>query len=108
MYGVLAVDCKAFKKISTYDQQIFREIMGRIFREIDHLNREDNIKALEALRKQGIEFIKPSGEALEKWYADAEAVPRRLIRAGKLSQGMVNTLEKLLKDYRSMQLHAKK
>jgi len=108
IYGVLAVDCKAFKKISTYDQQIFREIMGRIFREIDHLNREDNIKALEALRKQGIEFIKPSGEALEKWYADAEAVPRRLIRAGKLSQGMVNTLEKLLKDYRSMQLHAKK
>ena len=108
IYGVLAVDCKAFKKISTYDQQIFREIMGRIFREIDHLNREDNIKALEVLRKQGIEFIKPSGEALEKWYADAEAVPRRLIRAGKLSQGMVNTLEKLLKDYRSMQLHAKK
>ena len=108
IYGVLAVDCKAFKKISAYDQQIFREIMGRIFREIDHLNREDNIKALEALRKQGIEFIKPSGEALEKWYADAEAVPKRLIRAGKLSQGMVNTLEKLLKDYRSMQLHAKK
>ncbi len=108
IYGVLAVDSKAFVKISTHDQQIFREIMGRIFREIDRLNREDNVKALEALRKQGVEFIKPSGEALEKWYADAEAVPKRLIRSGKLSQGMVNTLEKLLKDYRSKQLRAEK
>ncbi len=108
IYGVLAVDHKAFAKISTHDQQIFREIMGRIFREIDRLNREDNVKALEALRKQGVEFIKPSGEALEKWYADAEAVPKRLIRAGKLSQGMVNTLERLLKDYRSKHLRAEK
>ena len=108
IYGVLAVDCKAFAKISTHDQQIFRETMGRIFRQIDRLNREDNVKALQALRKQGIEFIKPSGEAMEKWYHDAEAVPKRLVNAGKLSQGMVNTLERLLKDYRSKQLRAKK
>jgi len=103
IYGVLAVDHKAFAKISTHDQRIFREIMGRIFREIDRLNREDNVNALEALRKQGIEFIKPSGEALDIWYREAKAVPKRLIRAGKLSQGMVNTLETLLKDYRSKQ-----
>ena len=108
IYGVLAVDHKAFAKISTHDQQIFREIMGRIFREIDRLNREDNVKALEALRKQGVEFIKPMAEALDIWHHEAEAVPKRLIRAGKLSQGMVNTLERLLKDYRSKQLHAEK
>ena len=103
IYGVLAVDRKVFKKISNHDQQIFREIMGRIFRELDSLNRKDNVKALEALRKQGVKFIKPLDEAMEKWYHDAEAVPKRLIRAGKLSQDMVNTLETLLKDYRSRQ-----
>jgi TRAP-type C4-dicarboxylate transport system substrate-binding protein len=103
IYGVLAVDRKAFVKISSHDQQIFRDIMGRIFRELDSLNRKDNVKALEALRNQGVEFVKPSGEALKKWYADARAVPERLVNAGKLSQGMVNTLETLLKDYRSKQ-----
>jgi TRAP-type C4-dicarboxylate transport system substrate-binding protein len=108
IYGVLAVDRKAFSKISTHDQRIFHEIMGRIFRELDRLNREDNVNALEALRKQGVEFIKPLAGAMEEWYRDAEAVPKRLIRAGKLSQGMVNTLERLLKDYRSKQLHAEK
>jgi TRAP-type C4-dicarboxylate transport system substrate-binding protein len=108
IYGVLAVDRKAFEKISTHDQQIFREIMERIFRELDSLNRKDNVKALEALRKQGVKFIKPLDKAMEKWYHDAEAVPKRLIRAGKLSQDMVNTLERLLKDYRSKKFCAEK
>ena len=103
IYGVLAVDSKAFAKISTRDQRIFREIMGRVFRELDRLNRQDNVKALEALRKQGVKFIKPSAQALEKWCRDAEAVPKRLIQTGKLSQRMVDTLESLLKDYRSKQ-----
>ena len=103
IYGVLAIDSKAFAKISTHDQQIFREIMGRVFRELDRLNRQDNVKALEALRKQGVTFIKPSVQALEKWCHDAVAVPKRLIRVGKLSQEMFNTLKSLLKDYRSKQ-----
>ena len=103
IYGVLAVDRKAFKKISTHDQRIFREIMGRVFHELDRLNRQDNVKALEALRKQGVKFIKPSAQALEKWCHDAEAVPKRLIQTGKLSQRMVDTMGSLLKDYRSKQ-----
>jgi TRAP-type C4-dicarboxylate transport system substrate-binding protein len=108
IYGVLAVDRKAFAKISSSDQQIFREIMGRIFHELDRMNREDNVNALEALRKQGVKFIKPLDDAMEKWYHDAEAVPRRLVNAGKLSQHMVNTLETLLKECRSKHICAKK
>jgi len=103
IYGVLAVDSKAFAKISTRDQRIFREIMGRVFRELDRLNRQDNVKALEALRKQGVKFIKPSAQALGKWCRDAETVPKRLIQTGKLSQRMVDTMGSLLKDYRSKQ-----
>ena len=105
IYGVLAVDRKAFIKLLPHDQRMFREVMGHVFYELDALNRKDNVKALEALRNQGVEFIKPLAEAMEKWYADARAVPERLINAGKLSQGMVIILENLLKDYRSKQSH---
>jgi len=107
IYGVLAVKRKVFNKLSANDQQVFRKIMGRIFRELDRLNRTDNVKALEALRKQGIKFIKPSAEPLAKWYQHAAAVPKRLIKAGKLSPEMVNALETLLKDYRLKQIDAK-
>jgi len=100
IYGVLAVNRKVFKKLSPDDQRVFREIMGRIFQELDRLNRADNIKALEALRKQGIEFVKPSAELLTEWYHDASAVPERLIQTGRLSPEMVNKLERLLKEYR--------
>ena len=100
IYGVLAVDRKIFKKISPGDQQIFREIMGEVFKALDRRNREDNIKAVEALKKQGIEFIKPSSESLKKWCKDASEVPNRLIKTGRLSQEMVDTVENLLKEYR--------
>ena len=100
IYGVLAVDRKVFKRLSPTDQQTFREIMGDVFKILDRRNREDNIKAIETLHKQGIKFIKPSTEALRKWRKDASEVPNRLIKAGKLSQEMVDTLENLLKEYR--------
>ena len=101
IFGVLAVDRKAFLKISPGDQKIFREIMGRVFKELDQRNREDNIKALETLRKQGIKFVKPSAEALKEWCQDASEVPKRLVETDRLSQEMVDTLESLLKDYRT-------
>jgi TRAP-type C4-dicarboxylate transport system substrate-binding protein len=94
------VDRKVFKRISPADQQSFREVMGDVFKTLDRLNREDNIKAMETLHKQGIKFIKPSAEALKKWHKDASEVPNRLVKAGRLSQKMVDTLENLLKEYR--------
>lgn len=101
IYGVLAVARKVFEKLSLDDQRVFREIMGRVFKELDRLNRQDNVKAKEALRKQGIEFIKPDADDLKQWYDNAAAIPERLVKAGKLSREMVNTLESLLEDYRS-------
>ena len=101
--GVFAVDQKVFSKLSAGDQSIVRDIMGRIFREVDRQIQKDNVQALEALRNQGIKLISPSAEALDEWYAAASDVPNRLIEAGKLSQGMLNILEGHLKDFRLRQ-----
>jgi len=101
IFGVLAVDRDAFLKISPADQKIFREIMGDVFKALDRRNREDNIKAMETLGNQGIEFVKPSPEALKKWRQDASEVPKRLVETDRLSQEMVDTLGNLLKEYRT-------
>jgi TRAP-type C4-dicarboxylate transport system substrate-binding protein len=100
IYGVLAIDLKAFKKISPEDQAMFREIMGRIFFDLNRINRQDNVKALEALGNQGIEFTAIPDESKAKWYKNAASVPKRLIETGGLSQDMISTLESLLKEYR--------
>jgi TRAP-type transport system periplasmic protein len=101
IYAVFAVDKKAFSRISSEDQEIVREVMGRIFREVDRRNREDNGKALEALQNQGVTFIRPSPEAVDEWTKKAGEVPRRLIDSGELSQKMYDVLMGHLSDFRS-------
>ena len=99
--GLLAIDKKAFKKISLSDQQVVRNVMSRIYRQFDRENRKDNIKALEALRKQGIKFVMPDDKTLEEWKELALEVTGNVIDSGRISQEIVNTLQHNLEDYRS-------
>ena len=100
VFGILAVDKRTFSKIRPSDQSTVREIMGRVFADIDRQNRKDNVEALEALRKQGVSFLKPPPDAIEEWYNAASKVPERLIKVGRLSREIVDTVEKHLSDYR--------
>jgi hypothetical protein len=59
---------------------------------------------LEALQKQGIEFIKPTAEVMDKWYAMASEAAKRLIERGRLSSEIVKALEGTLADYRAQRL----
>jgi len=99
--GLLAIDKKAFKKISMADQQVVRNVMSRIYRQFDRENRKDNIKALEALRKQGIKFVMPDDKTLVEWKELALEVTGNVIDSGQISQEIVNALQHNLKDYRS-------
>ncbi|MEZ4526819.1 MAG: TRAP transporter substrate-binding protein DctP [Desulfobacterales bacterium] len=101
IYAVLAIDKKAFSEISPADQPAVREIMGRVFHEIDRQNRSDNIKALEALKNQGITFVQPPPEALEEWYKRAAEVPERLLGAGRFSRKTVEMFDGYLREFRS-------
>lgn len=103
IYAVLAVEQKAFAKIAPADQPVVREIMGRVFNEIDRQNRTDNVKAREALINQGIEFVQPPPEALEEWYRRAAEIPDRLVKSGRFTQKNVDALEMHLQNFRAQQ-----
>jgi TRAP-type C4-dicarboxylate transport system substrate-binding protein len=106
VFGLLAVDRKAFEKISAADRQIVQDVMGRVFRDIDRRNRKDNIEALEVLRKNGIKIFKPTEDSIKDWLGLASAVNGRLVESGDLSQDILNVLEKHLNEYRSRGLNA--
>ncbi|OQX25066.1 MAG: C4-dicarboxylate ABC transporter [Desulfobacteraceae bacterium IS3] len=101
IYAVLTVDKKAFEQILPEDQKAVREILGRVFREIDRQNREDNVKALEVLRNQGIEFVKPPQDAMKEWHEKSASLPKLLVETEKLSQEMLNILEKNIETFRN-------
>ncbi|MBL0715709.1 MAG: TRAP transporter substrate-binding protein DctP [Desulfosarcina sp.] len=101
LYGILAVERKAFARIAPADQAVVHRIMGQVWREMDTMNRRDNAKALEALQAQGIKFVEPSPEASADWYKRTDAINRKIIDAGLISPAVIDKLEGHLNDYRS-------
>ena len=101
IYALLAIDKKAFKKVSFSDQSIIREVMGRTFKEIDKQNRQDNIKARQALQRQGIVFVSSSPEALIHWKNVAEKTRDQLKKKAIYNSDLLDTLTKHLKTYRN-------
>ena len=101
IFGFLAVDKKAFGKISSEDQKIVRQNMERTWREINQQNRFDNIEALTVLNKMGIKFVKPGDAEKKDWFEVANGVTRQLVDTGIISRHMVDMLDNHLKDYRS-------
>ncbi len=98
--ALLVADQKAFARLSPEDQPVVRDILSRMFQAIDRQNREDNIKAMAALRNQGIQFITPSPEALAELRDRAGEIPKRMLETGHLSPQIVRTLDEALDAYR--------
>lgn len=103
IYGILAIDRRAFGRIAPADQIVVREIMTQAWKEMDAMNREDNVKALKALRSQGIRFVEPSPEERKAWYDLAASVNRKIVTSGYLTPAMVEMLDDYLAQYRSRQ-----
>jgi TRAP-type C4-dicarboxylate transport system substrate-binding protein len=99
--GTLAVNRKPFLKFSNEDQKVVREVMGRVSQQMDRQNRDSNIKAREALRQQGIQFIDLPPATVQVLQVKAIEVTGRLIEKGVLSRQVVDLLEEYLKEYRS-------
>ncbi len=55
--GFMAVDKKAFSRLSEADQQVVREVMERTYRNFDHVNLVDNREARDVLINRGIESV---------------------------------------------------
>jgi len=103
LYAVFAIDKKTFNKISPDDQKIVSDVMTRALKEIDRLNRQDNVKAIEALKKQGIKFITPSQEQMNEWMAAAVKASQKMIDAGDLPKAPADKMDALLEQYRKNQ-----
>ena len=100
LFGVFIVDQKAFKAISPSDQKIVREVMGNTFKTIDQENKADNAKATEALKQQGIIFVKPSSQYLAEWDATAEGTADAMAASGDIPADLLKSVRDYLKTYR--------
>ena len=101
LVGLVAIQKKAFNRISVEDQKIVREVIDGAAIKMDKLARSGNVKAAEALKLQGIEFIKPEAEEIARWRVMADQSIEKLIAGGAITRPMVNKVRTLLNDYRN-------
>lgn len=93
IYALLVIDKKAFSKISPGDQALVREVMTRVYQEIDRQNRVDNDKAVQALQKQGVTFVSLSPSLLKEWQDVAKKAIKSLGEEGAFTPEMLKTLK---------------
>lgn len=100
LVGILAVQKKAFNRLSADDQAIVREEMGRIFERMDKRNREDNRAARSALKNQGITFVDPSPGETERWKTITERSIDEMVASGVIPGEIVSQVKNHLQSYR--------
>ncbi|MDH5354221.1 MAG: TRAP transporter substrate-binding protein DctP [Gammaproteobacteria bacterium] len=101
--GTLAIQKKAFDKLTSADQAIVRDEIDQVFKRLDSLNRSDNKSASDALRNQGIEFVKPGAAELKRWKALSEKSIQSMVDSGTISKAMLTEVNKHLSDFRKIQ-----
>ena len=95
-FAMLTVSKKAFNKVSPADQVVVKEVMSKAFEEINKQNRIDNLKAREALHKQGIEFVEMPNDILDKWKQTAKTARTQLENEKLYSVDLLNRMENIL------------
>jgi len=101
IYSMLALDKAAFEKLSVADQAVVREVLNGVFAEIDADNRQDNVKAYEALLAQGLKEIKPNAEQLLSWRAQADLSVGQ-VKGDGVSQASLDLIQQYLQQSREL------
>lgn len=99
--AVLALDRRVYSRIKPEDQLVVDEIMSRIYREFNQQGAADNGLAIEAMKKQGIEFVTMDSADIETWRKDAIAVELRLADEGVYSKAVFELLLGCLNECRA-------
>jgi TRAP-type C4-dicarboxylate transport system substrate-binding protein len=102
LVGVLVVDNKRFNRIKPADQAIIKEVVARVFSEMNEKNRKDNANANDALKNLGIEYVRPEKAEEARWRKLADEVIAE-VGITRDSNETFRKVDSLLKEFKSQQ-----
>ncbi len=100
LYGVLAIESRAFNRIKPADQKIVREVMGQVFAQLNKQNRIDNASARQALINQGLKFVSLNKADFKQLKTKVAEARHELGKKGMYTQEMYHRLVSHLAKYR--------
>lgn len=101
LYGSLVIQRRAFERLKQADQQIVHEVMGNTFRTLDRSMRDDNHRAMEALRTQGIQFVPLQQAEMVIWRSKVDQAMDKLLDNGLFDAALLQQLRRHQQAHRS-------
>ena len=99
--GFMAIDKRAFKKISADDQQLIREVMTRTYSRLNDANLGDNEEALQALLNAGIESVAIVEEEAAEIGAILRQSNRNMALQGEYSLDLYDAMMQYVQEFRA-------
>ena len=104
--GFMAIQKKAFDKLSEDDQAIVREVMERTYEKFNEVNLVDNDAARDALVNAGIETVEVDGVEVERIRGALADSNRSLGEQGRFSLELYDQMLAYIDEYRQRQATA--
>jgi TRAP-type C4-dicarboxylate transport system substrate-binding protein len=98
--GVFAIEKGVYSELSTEDQQVVREVMGRYIQGLDREARDDNREAAEVLAKSGLQTVPVNQADVEGWRRTMESIHPQLRARPDIDAAMFDRLLAALAEYR--------
>lgn len=99
--GFMAIDKKAFGKISPADQKIVRQVMTRTYARFNDENLDDNKEALQALLNTGIEQVELAENEINEIRSILHKSNRDMAEQGDYSLVLYERMLQYLQEYRA-------
>lgn len=99
--GFMAIDKKAFGKLSSDDQIVVRDVMTKIYANFDQQNLVDNLGARDALINAGIESVGFDAAEMLRIREVLQESNRRLGAKGEFTIELYDEMLAYIKEYRS-------
>lgn len=99
--GVMAVDRKAFERISPEHRAIWLTVFGEALREQEAQTVKENRDARDALVEQGIEIVEPEPQDVREWQRISNRVLDEMLASGAFEVPGIERLRERLEEIRS-------
>jgi TRAP-type C4-dicarboxylate transport system substrate-binding protein len=98
--GFMAIDKRAFGKLSEADQQVVRDVMQKTYEGFDRANLEDNREARDALLNAGIESVSFDAEEVARLREKLLESNKRLGAQGAFNMALYEEMLGYVEEYR--------
>lgn len=98
--GFMAIQEKAFAKLSDADQAVVREVMTRTYENFDKVNLVDNRGAMDALLNSGVETVDFDGAEIGRIRDVLAETIARMGQQGRFSEELYDEMMAFIEEYR--------